>query len=488
MLTLAFVMVLAGGDAVAEAGTAYRAAREAVESEQYEQAVTLLRGAIQQVGEESDQLKYRDDVSRRRHSYYPYYEWGRARLLQSRAESKIYQQRDLLQDAVGRLGQSRHPDAAIKLEEAKAKLEEVTEAINLDGSFNAAKTEIEVLGTNEQYIKAFDKHKAAAAKYRTRVAELDETLATLKLKQAASVSKYQSSVVQRLRDVLLIDPVTRGETIVPMIKSVMVPEEVIEDGKGGPTFEWAKKFMALWEREQKSVQAAATLPGDAVIRTADAFDALGQEALTIALPSGFRASRHLAQTVRVAKLRDISLGAEDVLDSKTADVVVASSKAASTKGLAAAKQQADKDVKDTLLSDLGSQERQVNELAAAIAAGAKQRQTLTVPVVSAEEQLMDGDVLGDVAKLSKLGQDLDSLSSEAAFGTLTTRLRARAFFAKAIAAAMEAYLNGKTEAEAMESARVAVTRAYGFDPKVDARWNDRLSRKMKDLFQKLKPQ
>ena len=488
MLNFAFVMVLACGDSVSEAGTAYRAAREALEAEKYEEAVTLLRGAIQQVGEESDQLKYRDDVSRRRHAYYPYYDWGRARLLQSRTASTIYIQRDQLQDAVGRLGQSRHPDAAVKLEEAKAKLEEVTEAINADGSFSAAKTEIEVLGTNDRYVKAFEMHKAAAAKYKTRVKELDETLATLKVKQATKVGKYQADLVQRLRDVLFIDPVTRGETIVPSIQSVMVPVDVIEDGKGGPTFDWAKQFMALVTKELKAVQTAATLPPEAVTRTADAFDALGQEALKIGLPAGFRASRSLAQTARVAKLRDIAQGAEDVLDTKSADTVVASAKAASAQGLAAAKQQTDKTTQESLQNELTTQERQVNDLAKAISDGAKQRTRLTAPIVSAEEQLMDGDVLGDVSKLARLNQDLDSLSSEADFGTLTNRLRARAFFAKAIAASMEAYLRGRTEAEAMEAARVAVTRAYGFDPKVDARWNDRLSSKMKKLFTNLKPQ
>lgn len=487
MHIIAFIMLLAGGDAVAEAGSAYRQAREALDAEQYEQAVGLLKTAIQQVGEENDQLKYRDDVSRRRHTYYPYYEWGRARLLQSRLEASIYTQRDQLQDAVGRLGQSRHPGSAVLLDEAKAKLKDVTEAIALDGSFNAAKTEIDVLGTNERYVEAYDKHKAAAAKYKARVKELDETLATLKLKQAASVSKFQANVVQRLRDVLLVDPVTRGETIVPMIESVMVPETVIEAEKSGPTFDWAKKFMALWKKEEKTVKAAATLPGEAVIKSADAFDALGQEALAINLPAGFRAARHLAQTARVAKLRDIVAGAEDVLDTKTADTVVASSKAALAKGVSAAKAQADNDTKDTLLRDLGTQESDVNKLATAISDGSKRRAALTAPIVAAEGQLLDGDVLGDVVQLRKLSQDMESLSSSADFSTLTNRLRARAFFAKAIAASMAAYLDAKPEAEAMEAARVAVTRAYGFDPKVDVRWAGRLSTKMTELFKKLKP-
>src|SRR5687768_4520354 len=104
MMTLAIVLLalspvegtLAAGDAVSAAGTAYRQAQALLSAEKYEEAVQLHRGAVQQVGEESEQLKYRDDVSRRRHSYYPYYEWGRARLLQSQSETSIYNQRDMI--------------------------------------------------------------------------------------------------------------------------------------------------------------------------------------------------------------------------------------------------------------------------------------------------------------------------------------------------------------------------------------------------------
>ena len=134
MLSILLLLSLEAGDAVAEAGNNYRQAKVALDAEKYEEAVTLLRQALQQVGEENDQLKYRDDESRRRHAYYPYYEWGRARLLQSQQEASVFTQRDLLADAVSHLGQSRHPDASVKLEEAKGKLGVVQEAIALDGS------------------------------------------------------------------------------------------------------------------------------------------------------------------------------------------------------------------------------------------------------------------------------------------------------------------------------------------------------------------
>src|ERR1041385_4350921 len=105
------ILALAAGDSFSEAGAAYRKALEELETERYEEAVQLLREAVQKVGSESDELKSRDSIARRRHSYYPYYEWARARQLQAKREGSIFTRRDLLKDAQSRLGQTRHPDA-----------------------------------------------------------------------------------------------------------------------------------------------------------------------------------------------------------------------------------------------------------------------------------------------------------------------------------------------------------------------------------------
>lgn len=485
MLSIALVLALAGGDAVAEAGSAYRQAREALEAERYEQAVKLLETALKQVGDESDLLKYRDDTSRRRHSYYPYYEWGRARLMQSQTETSIFTQRDQLADAVSHLGQSRHPDAAVKLEEARAKLEDVQKSIALDGSFNAVKTKIEVLGTNERFVEAFKEHTTAAGLYKTRLKELDEVLGALKIKQAATIKRYEDMLASRLNEIVLVDPVTRGDSIVPMLNPALVPPLVTPNA--GPTFEWAARFIKLWESEAEAVKKPAALTGEKVIATAGAFDALGLEALTLNLPSGFRASRALAQTTRLGKLRDIDAGSEDVLDTKTADAVVASARAASKRGAEAADKLA-ADVKDTLTNDLSGQEKQINDLAKSISDGAKQRTRLTAPIVQAELQLKDGDKIGDIDALKKLQQDVYQLETEANFSTLTPRLKARALFAKALAAATQTFLEGGKELEAIEQARVPATRAYGFDPQVESRWSALMSKKMVELFKKLKPQ
>ena len=63
---------------------------------------------ITEVGEETDSLKYRDTQARHRHEYYPYFQWARARLLHSKREASIFTRRDLLQDAIGRLGMAEY--------------------------------------------------------------------------------------------------------------------------------------------------------------------------------------------------------------------------------------------------------------------------------------------------------------------------------------------------------------------------------------------
>lgn len=485
MLSIILVLALSG-DPVAEAGGAYRAAREAIDADHPEQAVELLRTAIQQMGEESEQLKYRDDTSRRRHAYYPYYELGRARLMQVRTEASIFTQRDMLQDAVSRLGQSKHPQAPVLLDEAKAKLEEVAEVIKLDSSFNAAKTAIEVLGTGERYVAAFKEHAIAVTKYKGRARELEEVRLALKEKQAITISRASALLTSRLNDVALTDPVTRGDSIEPMLQAAMVSTEVTAEP--GPAFDWAARFIKIWNEEKDAVKSSATLSGDVVIKSADRLDAAGLEAMTLNLPAGLRAARSLAQTIRVGKLKEIVRGAEDVLDTKTADAVVKSSRDASALATTAVEKISEKNVKATLANDLGSQEKQVNDLAADIVRGAKDRERLTAPIAESESKLQDGDTIGSVVELQKLQQTLEQLQADAVFGTLTPRLRARALFAKGMAASMERYLTGKSEAEVMESARVAMTNAYGFDPKVDERWKDRLSTKLQALFKKFKPQ
>lgn len=484
MLTTALVLMLLRGDAVSEAGTAYRNAQAAVSAEKYEEAVALLRGAIQQVGEESEQLKYRDDVSRRRHAYYPYYEWGRARLLQSQGEQNIYTQRDLIADAISRLGQSRHPDASVRLEEAKSKLTAVQEAIALDGSFSAVKTRIELLGNGEQFEDALKQLDTANLKFRGRRKELDEVRLVLREKQGVVLKRYEQMVVQRLSDIVLMDPMTAGESIAPLLKPALVPAAVVE--QGGASFDWVRKFIAVWEKHLDTVRKAAELPGEKVIAAGNELDAVSLEALSVGLPSGFRAARHLAQAGRMAKLRDIATGDEDVLDTATAASVVASAVAASKRAGQGISGLPEKEKE--LQAELAVHERQIAEVARKIETGAKERERLTAPIVKSEGLLEDGQIVGDVAALTKLKNDLFELESDPAFGTLTARLRARALFAHGITEAILAFLAGKALPQAVEQARLPTWRAYGFDPKVDARWTSKVSPKLLKVFDQIRPQ
>lgn len=487
MLQFLVLMAWCGaGDAVAEAGTAYRQAREAVTAEKYEEAVQLLRTAIQQVGEESDQLKYRDDNVRRRHAYFPYYEWGRARLLQSAQEASIYNQRDLIQDAIGRLGQSRHPEASVRLEEAKSRMNLVKEAIALDASFNGVKTGIEVLGSGERFTEAFRQIDDATSRFKGRKKDLEEVRLALKEKQAAVVKRYEQLLTQRLSDIVLMDPLTAGDSIAPLLKPAMVPPTVIEHG--GPVFDWAQKFLEEWEKRAEGIRRSPELPGAQVIAAADALDAAGLSALALNLPAGYRACRHLAQAGRLGKLREIATGNEDVLDVKTTALVVASAQESNKRAAGAISGVAEKEAQELLEREYAAGEKLLSDVDKKIQAGAKERARLTGPILLAEEALVNGETVGDMAALTTLRNELFELESEATFGTLTGRLRARAMFAHGIVEAMLAFLEGKKPEEATERARLPAWRAYGFDPKVDARWLSKLSPKLHKVFDAIRPQ
>src|SRR6185503_13589489 len=170
----ALILALALNDPVTEAGTAYRQALEALGASNYEGAITLLRAALQKVGDENDELRYRDSTARWRHAYYPHYEIARVRQIQSKLEPSIFARRDLLKDAISRLSQTRHPDGNHRLEEVKAELAIVEKAIELDGVFASVKTRIEVLGTGEYFEEALQRPEEASANYPARQKEISD--------------------------------------------------------------------------------------------------------------------------------------------------------------------------------------------------------------------------------------------------------------------------------------------------------------------------
>jgi len=499
MVTILMLSLLAGlpaaaspgtaeaGDPAADAGNAYRQAIVALEAQKYEEAVKLVQAALQKVGEENDSLKYRDTVARHRHAYYPYFQWARARVLQSKRESSIYTRRDLLQDAIGRLGQTRHPDASRLLEEAKADLTFAEEAIALDGSFNAVKTRIEVLGSGEQFVEALRQLDEAAKRFRTRDKEMVELRGALKEKQRAVVRRYEQLMEQRLGEVVLADPLASAERILPLVRPAVIPAEAVDAPEAG--FRWLQKFIGLWEKHGEAVRRSADLEGAELNAAAEAFEAAAVEALEADLPPGFRAARHVAHAARLGKLREIASGSEDVIDLATAAAVVGSgADGAARSSEAVAGPGLKDDVRATLSNDLAVQKKQVEDIHLKILEASKERNRLTVPILRSEKALEDGNSIGEVAALTKVKNDLLELQTEATFGTMTARLRARALFALAFAEATLAFLEGKPPTQAIANARHPGWRAYGFDPAVEARWTARLSPKMLDVFKQIKPQ
>jgi len=486
-MSLVLILALLTGDPVTEAGTAYRQALEAVESENYEGAIQLLSGALQRVGEESDQLKYRDNVARRRHSYYPYYEWACARELQAQREASIFTRRDLLKDAVGRLAQTKHPDAPQKLESVKKKLEEVEKAIALDGSFSSTKTRIEVLGTGERFEEALQQIEEASKAYLTRDKEIRDLRISLKERQRVVERRYEQTLIQRLSDVLLTDPIVAGESISGILKSAQIPAEAV--AKPGPAFVWLARFLDLWESSRESASKSAELSAEKINALAESFELLALEALTSNVSPGFRSARYIAHSVRLSRLNRIGTGAEDVIDTQTVDAIaLAAAKTAERAAAGVSKLPETDSMAKTLEADVPARQKAVDDLATQIRAGAKERARLTEPIVTAEASLSNGEMLGDVKALAKVVTDLATLESEGNFGTLTNRLRARALMTHGMAEAMLAFLEGDLREKVITRCRLFAWRAYGFDPNVEARWAGKLSPKMIDLLNSIKPE
>jgi hypothetical protein len=477
-------LALTVGDSVSEAGAAYRKALEELETERYEEAVQHLRDAVQKVGSESDELKYRDSISRRRHSYYPYYEWARARQLQAKREPSVFTRRDLLKDAISRLSQTRHPQAVQMHEEVKAELAVVEKAIELDGVFASVKTRIEVLGTGEQFEEALQRLEEAAASYLTRQKEISDLRTSLKDRQVAFEKRFEQVMAQRLGDVALADPVAAGETIAGILKPAQIPATAV--AKPGAPFVWLQKFVALWEKHLETARRSADLSADEVNALAEDFEKAALQALEAGVPSGFRASRHLAHGIRLAKLNKIATGAEDTIDVKTAAAIVKAALETSTRASEAVKTLPQDDNFKTLENDVPARQKQVEDLSKKILDGNKERIRLTGPILTAEAALSDGDTLGDMAALGKLRNDLFELGSDANFGSLTGRLRARALMAHALAEATLAFLEGHDLPAVVGRCRVPAWRAFGFDPKVDERWNAKLSPKLKKVLEEIK--
>lgn len=487
MLSFALFFLCAAADPVTEAGTAYRLALEALNGKNYEEAVQLLRGALQKLGEESDSLKYRDGVARQRHAYYPYYEWARARLLQAKQETSIFTRRDLLKEALSRLSQTRHPDAALKVEEAKEQLAVVEKAIELDGSFASAKTRIEVLGTGERFEEALSQLDAMLAAYVTRDKELGDLRTSLKERQAALEKRYEGVLAQRLGDVTLADPVAAGESIAEILKPAKIPGVAV--ATPGAPFVWLAKFMVLWEKSLETIRRAPDLTADEVNVLAGSFETAALDAIDSGVPAGFRASRHVAHAVRLARLNRIATGAEDVIDTTTAATISKASQATSARaGQSVARLPAALPDTKSLENDVPTRQKQLDDLSKKIVDFAKERARLTAPILTAETALGDGDTLGDTGALTKLKNDLFELESEANFGTLTPRLRARALMAHALAEATLGFMEGNPPDRVFDRCRLPAWRAFGFDPKVDERWKARLSPKMVKILEQIKLQ
>ena len=373
------------------------------------------------------------------------------------------------------------------MESVKKKLEEVEKAIAMDGSFASTKTGIEFLGTGEQFEKALKQLDDASKVFLTREKEIAVLRSSLVERQRAVERRYEGSLVNRLSDVLLTNPIVAADSVSGILKSAEIPVETV--AKPGPAFVWLARFIELWDKSMATVQKSEDLTGDEVNALAESFELLALDALKSNVSPGFRSARHVAHTVRLAKQNRIGTGAEDVIDTQTVDAIAAAAAktAERASGGVSKLPETDSMVK-TLENDVAARQKEIDELAKLIREGAKERAKLTEPIVTAEASLSNGETLGDVTALATVISDLATLESEGNFGTLTNRLRARALMSHGMSEAMLAFLEGDPRERVITRCRLFAWRAYGFDPNVEARWAGKLSPKMIEILNSIKPE
>jgi tetratricopeptide (TPR) repeat protein len=485
-LALLLLLLAPAGD-LASAGVSYREGLADLKAGKFEEAVRKFQSALQQEGVEHSEMKYRDSVARRRHAYYPYFGWAEARWAQAQREVELERKHELLQDAIGRLRQTQHPDAAFRMQEVTAALAVVDNQRSAQTGLAGLKGVIAGRVDAKRFEEAIKELEAADKSYPTRTAEIQELRADVLKRQLEAVQGYERALIVFMNDIARTDPILRTESPAAMLKPAFVPVEV-HVKPAGP-FLWLQGFRDLYEKEAAGVRSAARLDLEALTRITEAFDRSSGDALAAGFLPGFRAARHVAESMRQARLKDIAAGATDAIETETAKSILSSAEvAARTSEALLRTRPATEEITRFIDNDLTAQRLKATELRLAVENAARERQRLTEPILKAEQALAQPETISETAALAQVSKSMKDLGADPQAMTLTDRLRARQFLATAVAEAMIGFLDGESLERVTERCRATAFRAYSLDPKVDAPWRGRLSPKILKVLDRIKPQ
>ncbi len=478
-MTILLAGLLALGDA-AQAGAAYREGLEEIRKSRFDAAVAKFREAVQHEAAETDKLQYRDNQGRQSHEYYPQYEWARARILQAEGEAPPERKREFLQEAILHLGLTKHPQAAARLGEAKARLAEAEKLLSTSAPdpfaapFAALRRKVEELCARKEFEAAFRAVEAEGKLFEARPRDREDLLNVVRNGQKVVLDGHAGILALSLRNLSSTDPTGRPEAVLPLLTPARVPPAV-QRAPGEP-FRWLEQFVSLYEREKEGVGKAASLGTTEAVRIAEAFEGSAELALLAGSIPGFRAARWVARSVRLARP-----GREDgaaVLDSWE--------RAAARWGADLRKRLDDpssaipkEEIRAYLAEDLAADLRRIQEIRGEIDRRAKARALALEAADRAERSLSEADA----AALAKAAGELAAVESGPSFVDLPADLRARALYARALVELVSGFL----DARPAEKVQDLVLRARAADPKVDAAWRGRLSPRLQAALDRIGP-
>ncbi len=506
MLETAIVLLLAVGDA-APAGAEYIKGLKLLEEENYVEAATAFEEALRLVPAETPALKYRDPNGRHRHPYFPYYGLAEARLAQSRSADSPYIRRGHLQAAVRNFAVTEHPDGPGRLQEVRTQLEELEKFIvELEAStpppeIAQLRGKVDRLCEEQKFEEAFREIEAAGNLFLRFERLKNETLTNVRNRQRAALASFDVILASRLDSISRTDPTYEAEIVLPLLKPAQVPPEVTKSP--APKFRWLEEFVALYGKELECVRTAPTLPPEELMPSAAAFDGLAGKALGIGLFGGFRASRNMGHSMRMARLRELATSADkpgsDLPGSADFQKAAADLLAASDADHAAVEkdlkerldQTPDEDLQKYVEVDLPYQKRQIEAVRGKIkelTVAYDRRVRAGETGQAAEAGLFAPATLADPEACRGLLKPLNVLEAEAWFETLPAAVRARVLFARAVCEATAAFLDAEPSYRVAERCRGDVIKAYALDPKVDARWREagRLSPRISKVFEQMR--
>jgi hypothetical protein len=494
----------------APAGAEYVRGLRLLEEKKYEEAIRAFEEAVKHEAAENPSLKYRDPNGRHRHPYFPYYEIARARMELTRGEASPFVRRERLLASVRSLAQTAHPDGPARLAEAKALLEEAEKAVaEVEASTPPPevvqlRAKTDRLCEGQKFEEALGEIEAAGALFQRFERLKAEMLAAVRNRQKAALQGYDVILSSRLESTSRTDPTFEAEMLLPLLKPARVPPEVTRDP--APRFRWLEEFLALYERELDRVRTAATLPPAELLASAAGFDRLAEKALEIDLGVGFRASRNIGRSMRLARLKEMASLAErpdsDLPGSaefqkESMELLTASAETAVKVEQALQERLRNQtvppqDLKKYLEVDLPYHRRQTEAVRGKlreVLIAYERRVAAEAAARTAQDGLSAPGVMVDPSACRKLAQPLSVLEAQPYFETLPAPVRAHVLFARALCEATAGFLDAESPARVAERCKADLARAHALDPQVETPWKEsgRLSPRIAKVFDRLRP-